>query len=233
MTRAADRAYATIRARILAGTYAPGAHLKEEQLADDTGVSRTPVREALRRLSAEHLVKFVSNRGAYVAHWSPSDVDDIFQLRLMLEGYAAWRAAPHISAEQIAILEHCAAAIEELTSGYSADKHMRMLEHNQRFHTTIVEAAASERLKVLLSWLVEVPMLLRTYEKFDEAELRRSNHHHRELISAFEHRDPEWARLVMQTHIRAAHRVYLSKNGRTATGPAAAPGPASGLSVVG
>ena len=83
MSKAADLAYERIRQKIITGAYAAGAHLKEEQVAEDAGVSRTPVREALRRLDAEHLVKFVPNRGAYVASWSTHDIEEIFVLRGM------------------------------------------------------------------------------------------------------------------------------------------------------
>jgi DNA-binding GntR family transcriptional regulator len=222
VTKAVDKAYSAIRSRILSGYYAPGAHLKEESVAVDTGVSRTPVREALRRLSTEHLVKFISKRGAYVANWSATDVDDIFRLRAMLEGYAAARAAGRITDAQIAELVECADRIEALATRRTPENIRRMLEWNQRFHRIIIDAAASERLGVMLSWLVEVPMLLRTYDRFGDAELARSNHHHREIITALLHRDPDWARNVMETHIRAAHRTYLSGEPNVAITPAAA-----------
>ena len=101
MSKAADRAYDWVRQRILSGEYPPGSHLKEERIAEDSEVSRTPVREALRRLSNEHFVKFVPNQGAFVATWENDDVEVIFELRAMLEGYAAQRAASRISEEQI------------------------------------------------------------------------------------------------------------------------------------
>jgi len=221
MSRAADKAYNWIRQRILAREYAAGAHLREEHIAEETGVSRTPVREALRRLSSEHLVQFVANRGAYVATWSTQDVDDIFKLRYMLEGYAANRAASRISPEQIERLEHYASELEALSRRPNSEsKFANMAEHNQSFHKTIIEAAASERLKVLLSWLVEVPMLLRTYERFDDSAIERSNRHHREIITALKAKDADWAQKVMETHLHAAHRVFLSQAGES---PAQAP----------
>jgi len=211
MTRAADKAYERIRASILSGAYPPGSHLKEEQIAEETGVSRTPVREALRRLSSEQLVTFVSNRGAYVTSWSPADVAEVYELRSMLEGYAAARAATRITEAELDTLAQLAGAIEALSEERSAENHVRMLELNQQLHTTIIDAADSERLRVLLSWLVEMPMLLKTYEKFDDQEIARSNSHHRELIAAFRAADPDWARTVMETHLRAAYRVYASR----------------------
>ncbi len=208
MTRAADKAYERIRASILSGQYPPGSHLKEEQIADETGVSRTPVREALRRLSSEQLVRFITNRGAYVTSWAPTDVEEVYQLRSMLEGYAAFRAASRISDTQVRTLQTLASEMEALSASRGAETNERMLELNQQFHTTIIDAASSERLRTLLSWLVEMPMLLKTYEKFDDEEVSRSNNHHRELIAAFSAHDPQWARNVMETHLRAAYSVY-------------------------
>ena len=75
MANAADRVYAAIRARIENGAYPSGRRLKEEELAEELGVSRTPVREALRRLRNDQLVRFVPNRGAFVTAWSVEDAD--------------------------------------------------------------------------------------------------------------------------------------------------------------
>lgn len=220
MVKAADRAYERIRRRIISGEYAAGSHLKEEQLAEETGVSRTPVREALRRLSAEQLVKFVANRGAYVATWTAEDVDDIFQLRAMLEGYAAARAASRITRAAIAELERHASEIERLTLDRSATSHCRMMELNHALHTIVIEAACSERLSVMLSWLVEIPIILKTIETYDAHDLERSNNHHRELIAALKANDAIWAQKVMEAHLYAAHQIYISRGEACAVEPA-------------
>ena len=91
MTRAADRAYAEIRSLILSGDAAPGTQLTEEQLADICGVSRTPVRDALRRLEAELYIVRSGSQRAFVADWSHADVDEMFTLRGMLEAHAVRR----------------------------------------------------------------------------------------------------------------------------------------------
>ena len=93
MSRASDRAYAGIRSMILSGELPAGAPLGEEALAERCGVSRTPVRDALRRLEAELLVKRNETQRSFVADWSLGDVADAFELRAMLEGHAARRAA--------------------------------------------------------------------------------------------------------------------------------------------
>ena len=90
--RAVDRAYEAVRTGIIAGRYLAGARLTEQEIATAVGVSRTPVREALRRLDAEGLVEFTPNLGAVVTTWSEADSDEVFDLRAMLESYSARRA---------------------------------------------------------------------------------------------------------------------------------------------
>jgi len=209
MSKAADLAYEQIRNKIITGAYTAGAHLKEEEVAEEAGVSRTPVREALRRLDAEHLVKFVPYRGAYVASWSTADIEEIFILRAMFEGHAAYRAASRITPAAIAELEACADQIDAQLPGQTETQRLNILAANQRYHAIVLEAAHSERLNKALSWLVEIPIILRTFERYTERDLLRSNHHHREMIDAFRTRDERWAQNVMDTHLRAAFRRYV------------------------
>ncbi len=212
MSKAAEHAYEQIRKHIISGKYHAGLHLTEEMLVGDIDVSRTPVREALRQLDSEHLVQFVPNHGAFVTTWSADDVDDIFYLRTMLEGYSTYRAADRITDDAIKELEQHADEIESLSTKRNPNNHAKMIESNHRFHTIIMQAASSERINRMLSWLVEIPMILKTLEMFDDADLQRSNYHHRELISALKARDGQWAQSVMESHLRAAHNVYVNKN---------------------
>jgi len=212
MSKAAEVAYDWIREQILNGHYPSGMHLREEHIAQEAKVSRTPVREALRRLSNEHFVKFVPNQGAFVTEWEDDDVDVIFDLRAMLEGYSAYRAATRISDESIDELEECATNMEKLCEKHSLANHRKTIEHNHRFHSIIIEAANSDRINRLLSWVVEIPLLLKTIDRYEDKDVERSNHHHRELIEAFKARDAEWAKSVMESHLRAAHRRYVSKD---------------------
>ena len=214
MSKAAELAYEQIRKNIFSGKYQAGLHLTEEMLVGDIDVSRTPVREALRQLNSEHLVQFVPNHGAFVTTWSEDDVDDIFLLRTMLEGYSTFRAAERISDDSIRVLEQCADEIESLSANRNTDNHAKMIDCNHLFHTTILQAASSDRINRMLSWLVEIPMILKTLEMFDEEDLERSNYHHRELISALKAKDGQWAQSVMESHLRAAHNVYVNNNNK-------------------
>ena len=207
MARAADQAYEFIRDAIAAGTYTPGSRLREEELADDIGVSRTPIREALRRLDSEGVVEFVPNRGAHVAAWSDQDLAEIFDLRAVLEGFAARLAARNISDEQLQLLRDLSVEMDELAAGRSKDRLERISALNNEFHRIVVEASGNRQLVQLVAGLVQVPLVHRTFRRYDEQSLQRSMGHHRELITALERGDVNWAGTVMRSHVYAARAV--------------------------
>jgi len=208
-SRAVERAYRQIKTDVLAGIHPIGARLKEEELAEQTGVSRTPVREALRRLNAEGLVDFTPHQGAYVATWSSQDIEEIFGLRAVLESYGVRLAATRISDLQIDELEAMADAVEAAAEEGALDLG-RISRLNDRFHKIMLSAAGNKRLVRLLSGIVEMPIVLRTYGIYTPEQLRRSFNHHRELITALRVRDPDWAAAVMEAHVRAAQAAYFS-----------------------
>lgn len=215
MSRASDRAYAAIRAHLLSGAVKAGEQLTEDQLAQITGVSRTPVREAVRRLEDELLLVRSDTKRLFVADWSRDDIEEMFALRQMLECHAAERAAQRLSREQIADLEalnqELKAAVEQ-----SAPDVARFLDANRAFHEVIIDAAHSPRLGQLLARLVEAPVVLRTARTYTQDDLRQSASDHDELIAAFAARDPDWARAVMGSHLRRAFHTFAR-----AVGPAA------------
>jgi DNA-binding GntR family transcriptional regulator len=96
---------------ILSGALAPGSQIREEQLAESCGVSRTPVRDALNRLESELLIRRSESQRSFVANWSIDDVEEAFILREMLEGLAARRAAERIGRDQLQKLQQLNAAI--------------------------------------------------------------------------------------------------------------------------
>jgi DNA-binding GntR family transcriptional regulator len=203
-------AYATIRADIIAGRHRPGTHLREEQLAGALGVSRTPVREALRRLAAEGLINFLPNQGAFVSSWSAEDLRKIFELRALLESTAAGQAAPRMAEADLRRLRELAAGMVRLADTREAGFLDKISVLNREFHGIILRAADDERLAGSVMRTVELPIVHRTFERYRPADLRRSLNHHRELVDAFEARDGEWAAAVMRAHVLAAKHVMLS-----------------------
>ncbi len=208
MPRAADTAYEAIRQLIVSGELSPGDRLPEEDLAVRVGVSRTPVREALRRLASEGVVEFVPNRGAHVSSWSRRDLQEIFDLRAVLEGFAARLAARNASEADLEVLDDLATRMEGLAENPTPEHRDQIAELNTQFHGHLVEIAGNRLLAQQVAGLVQLPLVHRTFHDYDETELHRSMAHHRELLTALRHRDVNWAGTVMRSHIYSG-RVTL------------------------
>lgn len=206
---AADRVYVSVRGRILEGAYSEGARLGEMELAEALGVSRTPVREALRRLESEGLVETLPNRGARVRTWSPAELDGIFDLRALLEGHAAALAAPRISDADLNALADLVAGMEAATADAEAPDYDVITELNGRFHGAVVAAAGNPLLPEIARSLVHVPIVVRTFRQYTPDRLRQSMRQHRDLLDALTAHDPAWAEAVMRTHILSARPVLL------------------------
>ena len=207
MSKASAKAFEAIKAEIIAGRFEPGRRLKEDELTTLCDVSRTPVREALRRLANEGLVTLIPNQGAQVAAMGTAELADLYELRTLVEGYAAARAALRISAEDIQALTALAEQIEAAAGAAGERPTDQVATANTTFHRIILRAAQSARLEAVAQIVIEAPLALRTLIRYSPAELDRSAFHHRELIAALEARDPAWARAVMSAHIRAAFQV--------------------------
>jgi DNA-binding GntR family transcriptional regulator len=207
MSRASDHAYARIRQGITAGEWPPGTPLREEELAALCGVSRTPVREALRRLEAEYLVRRTEGARSFVADWSADDVAEMFALRAILEGHAAARAATRITPAAVTELQ---ALNEEVRASCGTDDTDRFLAANRAFHAIVVEAAHSPRLAQMLGALVEQPVVRRTAQRYGSGEFERSHAEHAALIEAFLARDAQWASATMTGHIRRAFHAFAA-----------------------
>jgi len=216
---ATERAYTTIRQGILSGAHAPASHLREEELAAQVGVSRTPVREALRRLAAEGLLEVTPNRGVRVSAWSERDLQEIFELRALLESYGARLAAGRIPAAAVQELAALAERMELMAGGRAPDRLERVAEINNQFHQGVLAAAANDRLVALLGHVVQVPLVQHTFRRYAAAELGRSLAQHREILEALRHRDPAWAESAMRSHILGARNVV--GRGFAGGGPAA------------
>ena len=207
MSRATDRAYSGIRGMILSGELPAGSQLGEELLAERCGVSRTPVRDALRRLESELLVKRNEAQRSFVADWSLTDVADAFELRAMLEGHAARRAAERIDEAALQQLRALNQAILTAVQGDPPDV-TGFLEGNRKFHAIILKTAQSPRLAALLGSLIEQPVVWRTAHHYGRDALHRSQTEHDELLAAFARHDGAWAEALMVAHIRRAFHAY-------------------------
>lgn len=210
--RLADTAYASLREHILSGELPHGTHLAEEDLAESLGISRTPVREALRRLAAEGLVDFEPNRGASVTRWEREELRDIFDVRALLEAYATERAAANASDELVSALDALCDAMNALIEqDDSVERRRELGELNSRFHQTLIDAAGSKRLGVMIESLLHVPRAMNTYGQYSPDALKRSMAQHAEIVEAVRARDSVWAASVMRAHLLAAREEFINR----------------------
>jgi len=196
-----------IRAAILDGRLPPGQRLKEEELARELGISRTPVREALLILQAEGLVDAAPNRGAVVRSHAAGDLEDLYQLRALLEGYATRRAAANITEAALESLEASCDRFEELMDSEVQE----LVKENLLFHNVILDAAQSRRVAELIRKVIELPLVYRSYIWYSIDQRRISAHYHRQITRALEMRDGERAELVMKEHVFEARDVLVGQ----------------------
>jgi DNA-binding GntR family transcriptional regulator len=227
---ASERAYIELRQRILDGRLPAGRRLKETELAIGIGVSRTPVRDALRRLSAEGLLDFRPNAGATVAVWSETQIEHVFRIRAMLEPYASEIAASQIRDDEVEALRRLCAIMEEAARRETQADLDTLAAANARFHRIVIDAARSDHLAKLITLAVDAPLTLRIFGRYTPEEVRRSMRHHREVVDALAHRDPAWSASAMRTHILsaigAARRTRIAPEAeRPERAPASMPAP--------
>jgi len=222
MSRQSTLAYEAVRKWILDGEFEPGQRLVEEDIAQRVGVSRTTIRDCVRRLAADGLVRNEANRGTFVLQLGAAEVDEVFQLRAMLEGHAAGLAAQHGDSAYCDELGAIAQEIDELVGAPDvADPvfYGRFQSCNTRFHMTLLQASGSARLQTMAKSLIELPLVtLKQHAWPGEVQVRRSNAQHWEIIDALRARDPVLARLCIQSHILAARpRVMVASGDHTHT----------------
>lgn len=197
-----------IRAAIVDGRLEPGRRLKEEELARELGISRTPVREALLVLQTEGLIESAPNRGATVRSYDADDLDDLYQLRAVLEGFAARLAATRIADHEVAELR---ASCDRFVELRAADDVAELVRENIRFHDLILGAARSERVRQLVRGVIQLPLVYRSYVWYSPEQKLISEHYHRQLTSALAARDAERAEIVMKEHVLEARDFLVSR----------------------
>jgi len=211
VSKANASAYQTIKTQIVTGQFPPGMRLKEDELTVICAVSRTPVREALRRLASEGLVTLNPNQGAQVSTIGVKDLVDLYELRALVESYAAGRAATRVSSQDIEQLEALTTDMEA-NAGESQAATQAFAQANTAFHRVILNAAENARLLTIAQVVIEPPLALRTFSRYSAEERQRSIRHHREMIAAFKAQDAAWASAVMAGHIHAASHVLTRED---------------------
>jgi DNA-binding GntR family transcriptional regulator len=217
LTGLADEIAFRIQAAILDGEYPAGTHLQQEELCRRFGVSRTPVREALRKLQAQHLVELVPNKGATVRSLSRDELAEIYALRAELEGFAAELAAPRMEPAALAELDEAHARMERAIAAAAdgaseAGVNAAVTAANERFHAVIHAAGGNRRLDRLLAELQGLfpkDYVWRAITSADEAQ-RLNLDEHVEIRDALARGDGAAARRAMRAHVAHAGRVLLA-----------------------
>lgn len=196
---------ADLRERITSGRIPPGSHLTETDLADEYDLSRSPIRKALRELSAEGLVVLEPHRGAFVAEWTTKDAAEIMEIRALLEGQGARLAATKRTTDQLDALTELNARMLQLNRDRPDGYRTHISELNHEFHLLILQTASAPRLYAIAKDLALAPMMMGSFQFYDDRQLERSLDDHRMILDAIEHHEPERARILMDGHLRNSY----------------------------
>lgn len=187
-----------LRASIYAHELAPGSWVDEQTLADQFGISRTPMREALKVLASEGLVILKPRRGCYVTELSDTDLDQIFPVMALLEGRAAMEATQKANAADLVTLDRIHADLERHAA--SGDANL-FFEANDAFHTALQDIADNRWLKQLIADARKVIKLTRRKSLEAEGRVDESLQEHRQVMAAIKRRDPTQAARAMHDHL--------------------------------
>jgi len=193
-----DEVVSRVRDMIIEGSLEPGARIYEEQLAKTLGVSRTPMREALKTLASEGLVELAAARGAVVKRFSPKDVRDMLDVLAVLESFAARLACKEASDDQIAELR---ALHDRMVAFYKANNRLEYYKLNQDFHSGVLRLSANAALQ---SAHLAIQSRLKRIRYIGNSEPRKwkdAMSEHEEMIRRLEARDAEGLAKILSLHM--------------------------------
>ena len=204
-----EMVYEELKMQILTGAIVPGTRMMEVELANQIGVSRTPIREAIRKLEKEGLVVTEPRRGAYASQISTKDMVEILEVRQNMEGLAAFFAASRMQPEQLDDLKEVA----EKYNRAVADGNMEdMITYDTRFHRIIVESCNNKILVQMIEQLQELVLRFRYiyYDDFKRAE--NMPEEHRLILDAIESGNADAAREAADVHIARLKELVIREN---------------------
>ena len=196
-----DLVYLELKHKILTGEIVSQTRLMEIDLSEKMNVSRTPIREAIKRLADDGLVKVEPRRGAYVANISIKDMLDVFEVREDMEGFVAKLAAKRITGEEKEQLKEIAAEYEEAIE--KANDKERIIELDEKFHNFIVKCSGNETLRELVNYVQELSLRFR-YLYYDDFSLYESTaEQHNRIMEAINSGRENDARVEADAHVKA------------------------------
>ncbi len=201
-----DVVFQTLRQAILRGELKPGERLMEIHLAQRLGVSRTPVREAIRKLELEGLVLMIPRKGAVVAEITVSDLEDVLEVRMALEELAVKHACRSVTQEQLSEIRRYA---EEFRKALSGDDIAACAQADMKFHEAIYAATGNSRLVQILNNLREQMYRYRMEYLKDRRSHKNLIEEHDEILRALESRDAELAIRMTTKHIECQKEYFI------------------------
>jgi DNA-binding GntR family transcriptional regulator len=201
-----DVVFEYLRDAILTGKLKPGERLMEIQLAEKLGVSRTPVREAMKKLEQENFIEMVPRKGAYVKDIHAKDMLDVLEIRALLEGFAAYQAASAMGEKEIRDMEKL---IEKFEKAILLEDKEGLIETDNKFHDIIYKSTKNDKLKDIIKSLQDQFHRFRIiyFSEFDDYELISVGH--KDILEAIKAKDGERARRVAEDHINIVERSVL------------------------
>lgn len=194
------KVFEKLREDILSGVYKEKEELREVSVGEELGVSRTPVREALRKLELEGLVRIIPNKGAYVTGITQEDVRDIYKIRSILEGLCARWATEHITEEQLTELEEILLLSEfHLKKKDACAEQVSVLDG--RFHKVLYEASNSRIMEHVLSDFHKYVKMARRMSVGSKNRAEKSIQEHKEILEAIKQKDADMAEQLANRHI--------------------------------
>lgn len=205
-----------LRQAILDGRLKPGQPLRERVLAEELGISRTPIREALFILQGEGLVGLTPNRGATVRTITATDIAEIYALRSVLECHAVATAAERITEADLARLEDAHARLERIGDQGSAHE---QADADLQLHGIIAQAAGSQLLRTMIGQVHAFTATYRSRYPYDAEQVRRANSQHREIIDALRGHDAPRAETLMREHVKWSRGLAVENFGTSEPRP--------------
>lgn len=196
----------TMREAIVNGTLKPGERLMEIQLAEELGVSRTPVREAIRKLELEGFVVMIPRRGTYVAGLSIKDINEVFEIRTALDVLAAGLAAERITEEELEQMERLMVEIGEHIDKGDMDA---IITLDSEFHDILYKASRNDRLVGIINNLREQFTRFRSISIAYPGRLKNTLEEHRQLVEAIAQRNSDTAQQLAREHMENAEQTLL------------------------
>ena len=202
-----------IRDAIISGSLKAGSRVSEPELAERYGISRTPIREALRQLESEGYLTVIPRRGAVVSEFSQKDVEDFYAIKSILEGYAARQACSRLTDRELDKLQANNKRLHDLAEQNDIKTFFKV--HND-FHEMFIKAADNERLRELITSVVTRFQRLRFMSLSLPGRMNISVQEHEKIIEAFRRRDAETAETLVRKNAEYGGRVLLD-GGMTAS----------------